>query len=246
MSVADDISANFVKFQAKWWAEATSARTENLKSPHLGSNYRFLAGYNALRENLLGPPDLGGARDFFLEAQNDGLTSLILAELGVWRASLQALRSLIENTLNGLYFIDHPVELLRWENGTYKTTFSDLQKYFSSHPVLQGQSPSLDGNTLLTAEYATLSKAVHGSARTMRMSADGAVNLANSELARLSSWNTRFTKSLRGALLLIVALNASKLTGGQNLGTRATLFLCLTGSQKTALKTKLKITLVEQ
>lgn len=246
MSVADEISANFGRFQKKWWDEAAKARAENLKSSHFDANYRLLAGYNALRENVLREGSNGGALDFFLEAQNDGLTSIILAELGVWRASLQALRSLVENTLNGLYFLDHPVELIRWTNGSFKTSFSELQKYFSSHPTLEGVPSNLNGMNQLGSEYATLSKAVHGSARTMRMSADGAVNLSSSELARLGSWNTRFTKTARACLILIIALRNSKLTGAQNLGTRATLALCLTGAQKAGIKTSLKVSLIAQ
>jgi hypothetical protein len=241
MSVADDITSNFAKFQKKWWDETLATHEANADSPLFQSAYKLLAAFNALRENIVAPSSADEPMAFFLEAQNDGLTSLILAELGMWRASLQSLRSFIESALNGLYFVDHRVELLRWNDGTFRTTFSELSKYFDKHPTLQGIPGTLDGMSLLTAEYGTLSKAVHGSAKAMWMSGSGAVNLLVADSARLGSWNSRFTRVLRGGILLITTLHQAKLTGAQNLGTRATVGLALTAAQRAALKSSLKI-----
>ena len=243
MSVADDIAANFVKFQKKWWDDSVAAHANNNASPQFGSAYQLLAAFNALRENIIAPASAPEPLAFFLEAQNDGLTSLILAELGMWRTSLQSLRSFIESALNGLFFVDHPVELVRWNGGTFRTSFSELSKFFEKHPTLQGVPSSLDGMTLLSGEYAVLSKAVHGSAKAMWMTADGAVKLATADAAKLGAWNTRFTRVLRGGILLTTAIYKTKLTGAQNLGTRSTIGLAVTAAQKAALKNSLKISL---
>lgn len=239
MTVLSEIDENFGVFQSRWWEEISTANQANSANQKLKEAYRALAAINAVRINV---SDGVGDAEFFLEAQNDGLASLVLCQIGMFRASLQSLRSFIESGLNGLYYKDHPVELARWKAGSFKTAFSDLTRYFDAHPGVTMLAKKANPVAVLTGEYAVLSKAVHGSAKAMWMSGNGQVFLAGEDAARIGAWNTRFNKVSRAMILLMVAVYQEKLSGAQQIPSRMTIGLVLSAAQRLAVKEQLKIT----
>ena len=102
---------------------------------------------------------------FFFEAQNDLLVSHCLSRCGYFRQALKTLRSAIDNFYFAIYYKDYPIELEKWLLGNHKLSFSELQSYFESHPLIIDSKIELTGLDLLKVEYSTLSKAVHGSAK---------------------------------------------------------------------------------
>jgi hypothetical protein len=243
--LVEEVEQNFKKFCRSYKTEAqdTAAKLETYQAKYLES-YRRMVSLQAWRSELLENTISAESLSFFLEAQNDALTSHVLASFGAWRSSLKSLRSCIENILFCIYYKDHPVELELWHSGQHKLTFTAVEKYLAAHPALDGISPSVSGITLLSGEYSTLSKAVHASAKGFRMSVEGiGVQLWSNDPARLGAWGTREAKVLTGVNELLMTLFREQLQGGRLSNLRKAISLVIPTSHHTEIKNRLGITL---
>ena len=163
----------------------------------------------------------------FLEAQNDALLSVVLAHMAMWRPALQSLRSCVENVLNTCYYVDHPIEFRLWENGHHRNNFSDLVDYFSRHPDAAIHQDFPDILAHIRSEYATLSKAVHGSAESFLMTQGGSITITQVSVAKYNQWNTRHSLTLQWLNFLLLVLNASDLKGVQRAELRKSVSLAI-------------------
>ena len=163
----------------------------------------------------------------FLEAQNDALLSLVLAHMAMWRPALQSLRSCVENVLSTCYYVDHPIEFRLWENGKHRIGFSALANYFSQHPDIAAHRGLPDILNHLRNEYATLSKAVHGSAESFLMTQGGSIAITNNDKAKYNQWNARHSRALQWLNFLLLVLNSSTLEGSQNIDLRKSVSLAM-------------------
>lgn len=234
---------NYSEFEARWnkeWNLTSSALAS--KPEYLGA-YKLLVSLQAWRSELLEEKLGQKAGQFCLEGQNDLLVSYILARSGQWRSSLQSQRSAIENYLNGLFFMDHRVELELWEKGSYKTQFSELIKYFSSHPKHTDHDGKHYGIDIIKSEYATLSKAVHGSATAFRMTSDDGPVFFSDNVASLRKWKTRLALVVRGLNLLLISLFREELIGSGKSNLRSSIAYALNSKDQTWLKSELKISI---
>lgn len=245
MSALDDeIDINFEKFFKDWTVSAEN----NWKSLHpqdsLLQSYRRLSAFQTLKQQLIVPNSTDSAASIFHEAHNDALTSHLLASIGAWRTSLKSLRATIEASLNSLYFRDHPVELELWLGGKYKTGFSDLISYFEKHPRVSDIPVPVTGIDYLKSEYATLSKAVHGSNTKFWMTdSASSVLLWSDSPAKLSQWASREKKVLEGLSCLLVCLFSEKLLGTSLPQVRQMLRYVISPARRAAIKTELKISI---
>jgi len=182
---------------------------------------------------------------FFFEAQNDFLTSHCLARCGSFRQSLKALRSGLENVYFALYYMDHPVELRKWEIGRHKLGFTELHNYFENHPAVTAVDIALAGLETLKAEYSTLSKAVHGSAKAFRMTRNlSDIRLWGYDAPSVGKWATREKTVIFNLNLLLAVLFRDRLQGAENRNLRETLGLVIPKSLHATIKTKLGVTIV--
>jgi hypothetical protein len=169
---------------------------------------------------------------FFLEAQNDALTSHVFANLGSWRSALKALRSGIENVMFCLYYKDHSVEFTLWEMGQHKPPISDYMSYLERHPR-RIKEPSVDPIPHLQTEYATLSKAVHASAKNFRMTKDVKGTLLWSpSLASFGQWQTRAIAVLLNLNLLLLVHFRNELRGAGAAPLREAVGLAIPATQR--------------
>ncbi|MGY3589923.1 hypothetical protein ACVIGB_001200 [Bradyrhizobium sp. USDA 4341] len=196
----------------------------------------------ALKTHLVVPNYSKASAAFLFEAHNDALVSHVNASVGAWRASLQALRSCIENALCAAYYNEHPVELELWGSGKYIIGLTELLKYFEKHPRLSGLAENVSGLGHLRAEYATLSKAVHASAANFRMT-DPVSNvlLWNTDPAKASMWSTREKRTIEGVCLLFIALHRTLLQGTQQTPLRDTLGFGISSSSRSLVKQALSV-----
>ena len=227
-----EIDANFDAFRAAW----PEAIVSNLKAleprPAYRESYRRIASFQALKAYVIEPNIPPSAAAFFIEAQNYILLSHVQASIGSWRISLQSLRAAIENVCACLYFMDHSVELELWKCGEIKLSFSSMTKYFEGHPSVKGL-PSDIVFDLLKEEYATLSKAVHGSAVNFWMTKDQqSLALWTVDEARAGMWASREKNVLRGLSILTIVFLRDHLSGTKASNVRDTLSLLLTSGQK--------------
>lgn len=239
--LVSEIDSNFEAFRSAW----PLAIVDNLKAlesrPVYRESYRRIASFQAIKAYVIQPKVAPNAAAFFVEAQNDILLSHVQASIGSWRISLQSLRAAIENVCACLYFKDHPVELELWSSGALRVSFSSMTKYFEGHPYLKSL-PSEIVFDLIKSEYATLSKAVHGSAVNFWMTKEEkSISLWTVDAARSGMWATREKNVLRGLVLLTSALFKDELTGTKASNVRDTMSLLLTEDQKSKLDAHLNI-----
>jgi hypothetical protein len=242
--LSGEIDSNFEKFFQSWTKSAENNWTTLHKNAKFKESYQRLSALQAVKSDLVVPQLSAGSAAFFLEAHNDALTSHVNASLGAWRSALQNLRSCLENTLAALYFKDHPVELQLWEHGKYRSTFSELYSYAKGHPEIDGIAAELCGLDIVKAEYATLSKAVHGSAVNFRMTDDASeILLWSTEAPALGRWADREKQVVLAICLLWVAFFRSELTGTKKSGLREVLSLVIPKTKRQAIKGAFKVTI---
>ncbi len=230
----NEIDANHAAFFKHWTAQAAKNWRVLGKSDIYKSSYRRLCAVQALKTYLVTPHYSPGSAAFFFEAHNDTLVSHVSASIGAWRSALQALRSCEENTLNAIYYNDHPIEFELWQAGKFVIGFSDLLRYAEKHPRLARFGLQLTGLSTLHSEYAILSKAVHASAANFRMTdAVSNVLLWNADPIKLSMWATREKKVIESVSLLMVCLHSGLLQGTAHTPLRNVLnFSISSGSRK--------------
>ncbi|MBS7418652.1 hypothetical protein [Pseudomonas syringae] len=240
-----EVSANFERsfLSTRESVESTLRQLDNQKEKYSASYFRLVSLQSWRSElfcNLMSPD----AEEFFQEAHNDALMSHALARQGAWRVALMSLRSLIENTIFGLYYSEHKVELQQWLSGDHKLGFSDTVSYLLRHPKLKDLDGSITGIEVLKAEYATLSKAVHGSAKTFRMSRDGVVTGLNlGSLADLGAWSTREKSTITALNLLLLCFFSDHLKGATLPNLRKSISLAIPSVKHAAIKAALQVTL---
>ncbi|MEN8221357.1 MAG: hypothetical protein ABFS56_34430 [Pseudomonadota bacterium] len=181
-----DFQDNLKKEYVRAFADLETEELQYLES------YERLSTLEAWRAYILEQAIDSNSLDFFIEAQNDALLSHAWARIGSWRPALQALRSVLENTLFCLYYKDHPVEYILWEQGQDKIATSELINYLAKHPQYQSVDDKITYVSRLKKEYSTLSKAVHGSSKGFRMTSSTrfpALMVADS--IKLSQWVAR-------------------------------------------------------
>ncbi|HXA39204.1 MAG TPA: hypothetical protein VNW53_09405 [Phenylobacterium sp.] len=241
-----EISANFEGFFKDWTTQAQKNWEKLHPNDQYLLSYRRLACFQAIKSDLVAPNFSAGSAAFFFEAHNDGLISHVNASLGSWRTALQSLRSTVENALAAVYFKDHPIELALWASGDLKPSFSELHAYCVKHPDLKDISANIKGLDVIKAEYATLSKAVHGSTTNFRMT-DGVSNvlLWSTEAKRLSMWATRERSVLEGIALLYVCLFRAELAGTKKAALRNMLYFVVSSARAARIRSELKINITK-
>ena len=214
MSIKQEIKINHDKFFKDWTKQAPDNWKALSGNAIFEESYRRLCVVSAFRSYLIEPTTSKSVQAFSLEASNDAITCHVLASIGAWRSSLQSLRSYIENILCCLFYKDHPVELLLWERGRNRLSFVELHSYFVAHPYLIGIPLSASGLEQLKNEYSELSKAVHGSAQSFRMTDDaGKILLWDTSAVKAAAWSTRERKVHESVCLLVAYLFKEQLQG---------------------------------
>ena len=243
-SLSAEISGRYKNFSASWKSTLDTER-KNLESNGsvFEASYQRIATLQAWKTELLESRISPDSMSFYLEAQNDALMSHVLSQFGSWRSALQSLRSCAENVLNCLYYMDHPVELMQWGMGKHKIGFRELHGYISAHPNIKSNIAN-EGLEIIKNEYSTLSQAVHASSANFRMSEDASkIRLWKSDKKHVGAWSTRERQVIRSLNLLLLELFSNDLTGAARLNLRRVVGLCLTATQRTNIRTELKINL---
>ncbi|HEU0054632.1 MAG TPA: hypothetical protein VFQ39_15705 [Longimicrobium sp.] len=239
-----EVDANFVRFTDSWTTELSSVIKEiDTDNGKFVESYRRLVSLQAWKSELLERALGSGALSFFTEAQNDGLSSHVLARVGAWRSALKSLRSCIENTMAAMYYKDHPIELRLWEQGKHKVGFTELSGYFEKHPDVSGTDRTVTGLDILEKEYGTLSRAVHGSATSFRMTSGDKTLLWSPDRAKLGAWSTRESQVIRGVNLLCLSLFKDEVSGVRHSNLRKAISLAIPLSLHTRIRTSLGIAL---
>ena len=233
------------RFTTAWRDELARVSADLARfQPRFVESYRRLVSLEAWKTHLLEGRISSASLGFFLEAQNDGLVSHVLASLGSWRSALKSLRSCIENVCFCLYYMDHPVELSLWSIGKHALTHSAVLEYLQRHPSVSTVPKSVSGLEIIKKEYPVLSRAVHASAVGFRMTAEETgVRLWHTDQGKLGAWSTRELQTLCGINLLLLTMFRSELEGARLEGLRKAVSLAIPATRHKDVKQHLKVTL---
>ena len=241
--MSPEILENYAKFELRWSRELEECTALLSGKDAFKRSYSRLVSFQAWRSELFQDIMSAESLQFALEGQNDLLVSYLLARGGQWRSALQSLRAALENYMNCFYFMDHPVEMQLWNNGSFRTQFSELVRYMIDHPLNIGLSETKFGVDIIKSEYATLSKAVHGSAVSFRMSSNEGPRFFDGASASLGMWETRNKLVCRGLNLLMLSLFRENLAATRKRNLRRAITYSLKPSDKDWLKETFSITI---
>lgn len=244
VKVRAEISENYLAFSKKISSSIASNISEFEGNEKLIESYARIAAINALKVDIVEPHFPKGAAHFFFEAHNDSLISHVNASYGSWRAALQALRSFMENTMAAIYYLDHPVEFMKWSAGNFRMSPREMREYISEHPKLDKLNKELKLKVALDKEYGTLSKAVHGSSSMFRMTtADGKTNIANPSPADLGKWSARERSAVDICMTSLVGVVSDHLDGAKMPNLRGALSAAIQPNSRAAIKKHLDVTI---
>lgn len=242
-ALKEEIEENYSTFETQWPSEQKDAvaAIASQRKKFVGSYVR-ISSIQAWRTSVVQDAVDDDSLAFFFEAQNDLLVSHCLARAGSFRQALKALRSAIENVYFTLYYKDHPIELRKWQLGQHKAGFQELHAYLAGHPDIQPHGTQDTGLDTLHEEYSTLSKAVHGSAKSFRMTTNLIdIQLWSKDLASVGKWETRERTVVVALNLLLVHMFHGLLTGSQRSGLREVMGLVLGADRAVKIKTALGV-----
>jgi len=239
-----EIAKNAEQFRASLSAKLHDNVTAvvGAHSAKMDEAYARLTSLQAWRSFVLEEHISLAALGFYSEAQNDGLTSSVLVASGLWRPAMKSLRSMIENTIQCLFFMDHPVEVRQWEDGKYRPSFKDLFDYLANHPDMVKLPEALKSSTILKAHYSHLSNVVHASAREFRMTTDlEKSNLWKTSADGVGKWASTQKNVLRDINLLFLPIFSRYLQGAANKGLREALSMVIPATRDSAIRTSLGV-----
>ncbi|NGO56245.1 hypothetical protein, partial [Allomesorhizobium camelthorni] len=240
-SIEREIAANSMRFYEDWLADLVDNAKHLSKDKLHVESFARLSALNGVISVVSASFD-PESRKFLLEAQNDAVLSHVGATFGSWRLSLQSLRSFAENSLCALYYVSHPIELKLWERGKYRIGFRDLAKFMSSHPDLEGYDCAVSSVNDLEKEYAELSKAVHGSAKTFRMTDSVSdILLWDRANGKFGKWTTRQRNTISCVVVILLALFDKSFQGAQHLEIRRSLNFVLSATKAKLVSDQIKI-----
>lgn len=238
-----ELDANFATFEARWKSEWAATETALESRPVFKAAFRRLVAMQAWRSEIFADKLCPASLQFALEGQNDLLVAYLMARSGQWRSALQSQRAAIENYLNAIFFKDHPVELELWATNKFTTQFSEMYSYFLKHPKNFRREPRLFGMDIIKSEYATLSKAVHGSAQAFRMSSEDGPSFFSDDITLLAKWDHRNRQVIRGLCLLLLSIFQDDLVATRKRNLRLSLAHGLRAGDKDWIKEEFKVTI---
>lgn len=242
-----EIETNAAQFRGALGAKLTEnlATVMGGNSAKLDEAYARLTTLQAWRSFVLGEKISSAALGFYSEAQNDGPTSSVLISAGMWRPAMKSLRSLIENTIQCLFFMDHPIEYRLWDEGKYRPAFKELFDYLATHPDICNLPESLKAPVLLKSHYSHLSNVVHASAREFRMTSEiEKSNLWKTTADGVGKWAATQKNVLREINLLMLSIFKDDLQGAANTGLREALSQVIPAAKDASVKSSLGVKIV--
>lgn len=234
----NEIDESFENFSTNWNQQlATTVISLQASKTVFKESYRRLVALNAWRDIILDHKLDAESIAFFLEAQNDALVSHTLSQFGSWRSALKALRSCIENIVSCLYYKDHLVELKLWHMGKHKLGFTEGIKYLRDHPDLASFDEVQTGIQILVKEYGTLSRAVHASASSFRMTNDASsITLWSSRRDNIGGWKSREVQVMQALNTLLISVYYKELQGTKLPALRQAISLSISRSKYSDIK----------
>lgn len=132
--------------------------------------------------------------DILKELHEDINTSFFLAYFGQYRSAHMHLRSVIELSLQLIYFFQHEVEYEQWRNAEFRIKHEELTSYLKKHPLLNFQEAHnlVDG---ITSNWKHFSKHIHAEAPKYFQTTLQSSKTKSISAADFGIWKSNFLKT---------------------------------------------------
>lgn len=200
-----DIPLYFRDFQSFWNSTTTTYTDSDLTNCYATS---IIFKNWLLSLNHIGVTNLDG---ILKEIHEDINASFFHSYFGHYRSAHMHLRSVIELSLQLLYFHQHEVEYQQWRMGDFRIKHEELTAYLKKHPNLSSV-PTVNLITDITRNWKHFSKHIHAEAPNYFQS-----NLQSSQtkiisLADFNIWKSNYNKTGFQINKLFLLFFKSKLT----------------------------------
>lgn len=138
--------------------------------------------------------------EIFDELHQDVNASYYLASIGLYRTANMHLRSMIELSLQLLYFYEHPIELKKWRNGDFVIKHETLKDYLKDYPSFQHQPINREVDILMeqiSKEWKNFSKHIHAESLNYFQTQKTSNSTNNFNIADFGIWSTNFNKIIK-------------------------------------------------
>ncbi|MUJ21375.1 hypothetical protein GNP80_04485 [Aliivibrio fischeri] len=159
--------------------------------------------------------------EIFDELHQDVNASYYLASMGLYRTANMHLRSMIELSLQLLYFFEHPIELKKWKEGDFVIKHDKLKDYLKEYPDFNSQPLKSQVDTLIeqiSKEWKHFSKHIHAESLNYFQTQKESDYTNSFKIADFGIWKCNFTKIINkiNKLFLLFFSNQYKLFPSQN------------------------------
>lgn len=138
--------------------------------------------------------------EIYDELHQDVNSSYYLASMGLYRTANMHLRSMIELSLQLLYFYEHPIELKKWKNGSFIIKHDKLTEYLKEYPYSQAQSIKGQIDTLMeqiSREWKNHSKHIHAESLNYFQTQKTSGSTKSFDVADFGVWKSSFIKIVK-------------------------------------------------
>lgn len=138
--------------------------------------------------------------DLFDELHQDVNSSYYLASMGLYRTSNMHLRSLIELSLQLLYFFDHPIEFEKWKSGEFIIKHDKLKDYLKDYPLFSSRELKAKVTNVveqISKSWKDFSKHIHAESLIYFQTQKASVSKKCFDLADFGKWKTHFVKIIK-------------------------------------------------
>lgn len=126
------------------------------------------------------------------ELHEDINTSFFQSYLGLYRTAHMHLRSLIELSMQMVYFYQHEVEYAQWNEGNFVIKHEVLSNYLKKHPSYSSSADLIDTLTTLWKKF---SKHIHAEAPMFFQSEKTAHTTKTFSVGDFNIWKDNFLKT---------------------------------------------------
>jgi len=183
-----DIPLYLQEFISFW--EATNTHYSDADLTNCYANTLIFKNWN-ISLNHLGIKNLDS---ILIEIHEDINSSLYLAMFGQYRSSHMHLRSVIELSLQLLYFYQHEVEFSQWRNADFRIKYEELTTYLKKHPNFTGTNAIalIDD---ITRNWKLFSKYIHAEAPSYFQTTLQSSQTTQISISDFNIWKSNFLKT---------------------------------------------------
>lgn len=138
--------------------------------------------------------------DIFDELHQDINASYYLASMGLYRTSNMHLRSLIELSLQLLYFFDHSIEFEKWKVGAFIIKHDKLKAYLKEYPTFISQQLKAKVEVVveqISKAWKIFSKHIHAESLIYFQTQKTSDTTKCFDLADFGRWRSHFVKIVK-------------------------------------------------